>query len=376
MLKRRLSSQNNLVGWDTDRALVMSCGVSFPVKYLGSAVVEKGRGIEICEQAILTIKASARPKRRMVLTVRFDCIRAVGDDSQEVVFDQPIEKVSYCSPYPDQTKLFSYISRDTAARRWMCHSFYAVKDPGERICHAMGCAFTACMRKQQERILARNLEREKEAEKASRVSGDQMEATRRLSSEPAAPSGPDTTDPDSPRHEDSTGIARTTSVPQIPHKNIAIPRRKSSTNLMTGGLIKPPPGIGTPTSAAQLPHRVEEEVFGRDQLLSNGTPSPGPDALEEAIAEVERALAKTRCNSAEVPGSAQELPRSPRQPAVGMLKHQQSFDLSHLQTVRDADKAVKNKQMALEMSVTNPFAEMDGESDPFEELAQRHTKAA
>ena len=41
--------------------------------------------------------------------------------------DQPINKISFCSPDPNNPRIFSYIARDGVTRRWMCHVFVAVK---------------------------------------------------------------------------------------------------------------------------------------------------------------------------------------------------------------------------------------------------------
>ena len=35
--------------------------------------------------------------------------------------------------------------------RWMCHAFMALKDSGERLSHAVGCAFAICLERKQRR---------------------------------------------------------------------------------------------------------------------------------------------------------------------------------------------------------------------------------
>lgn len=47
--------------------------------------------------------------------------------------------------------MFSYICRDGTTRRWMCHGFLAARDSGERLSHAVGCAFAACLERKQRR---------------------------------------------------------------------------------------------------------------------------------------------------------------------------------------------------------------------------------
>ena len=48
--------------------------------------------------------------------------------TQDLIVDQTIEKVSFCAPDQSNDKAFSYICRDGTTRRWMCHSFLAVRD--------------------------------------------------------------------------------------------------------------------------------------------------------------------------------------------------------------------------------------------------------
>ncbi|KAK3762013.1 hypothetical protein RRG08_019423 [Elysia crispata] len=68
-----------------------------------------------------------------------------------MIVDQTIEKVSFCAPDRNHEKGFAYICRDGTTRRWMCHGFLAVKESGERLSHAVGCAFAICLEKKQKR---------------------------------------------------------------------------------------------------------------------------------------------------------------------------------------------------------------------------------
>ncbi|KAK4336830.1 hypothetical protein RND71_043650 [Anisodus tanguticus] len=68
-----------------------------------------------------------------------------------LVVDQTIEKVSFCAPDRNHEKGFSYICRDGTTRRWMCHGFLATKDTGDRLSHAVGCAFSVCLERKQKR---------------------------------------------------------------------------------------------------------------------------------------------------------------------------------------------------------------------------------
>lgn len=73
------------------------------------------------------------------------------DDTKGLIVDQTIEKVSFCAPDRNHEKGFSYICRDGTTRRWMCHGFLASKDSGERLSHAVGCAFAVCLERKQKR---------------------------------------------------------------------------------------------------------------------------------------------------------------------------------------------------------------------------------
>ncbi|KAF2350165.1 NUMB domain, partial [Trinorchestia longiramus] len=68
-----------------------------------------------------------------------------------LLVDQTIEKVSFCAPDRNHERGFSYICRDGTTRRWMCHGFVAIKETGERLSHAVGCAFAACLDRKQKR---------------------------------------------------------------------------------------------------------------------------------------------------------------------------------------------------------------------------------
>ncbi|XP_042232674.1 protein numb-like isoform X2 [Homarus americanus] len=134
--------------WQTDEASVRAGTCSFPVKYLGCVEVFESRGMQVCEEAL---KNSRRRPLRGMLYVSGDGLRVVDDETKGLIVDQTIEKVSFCAPDRNHEKGFSYICRDGTTRRWMCHGFVAVKETGERLSHAVGCAFAACLERKQKR---------------------------------------------------------------------------------------------------------------------------------------------------------------------------------------------------------------------------------
>ncbi|XP_015278345.1 PREDICTED: numb-like protein [Gekko japonicus] len=137
--------------WQADEEAVRKGRCSFPVRYLGHAEVEESRGMHVCEEAVKKLKASGRKSVKSVLWVSADGLRVVDDKTKDLIVDQTIEKVSFCAPDRNFDKAFSYICRDGTTRRWICHCFLALKDSGERLSHAVGCAFAACLERKQRR---------------------------------------------------------------------------------------------------------------------------------------------------------------------------------------------------------------------------------
>lgn len=80
-----------------------------------------------------------------------DGLRVVEEDTKGLIVDQTIEKVSFCAPDRNHDRGFSYICRDGTTRRWMCHGFLALRETGERLSHAVGCAFAVCLERKQRR---------------------------------------------------------------------------------------------------------------------------------------------------------------------------------------------------------------------------------
>ncbi|CAM4650339.1 unnamed protein product [Leuciscus chuanchicus] len=137
--------------WQTDEEAVRGGKCSFAVKYLGHVEVDESRGMHICEDAVKKLKTAGKKAVRAVLWVSADGLRVVDDKTKDLILDQTIEKVSFCAPDRNFEHAFSYICRDGTTRRWICHCFMAVKDSGERLSHAVGCAFAACLERKQKR---------------------------------------------------------------------------------------------------------------------------------------------------------------------------------------------------------------------------------
>jgi numb-like protein len=150
--------------WIEDEKRVRAGNCSFQVKYLGFQEVSDSRGMQICETAIEKLLALDRDKKKpikAILYVSGDSLRVVDESNKTLLVDQTIEKVSFCAPDRHHESGFAYICRDGTARRWLCHGFLAIKETlkgatagstgGERLSHAVGCAFSVCLEKKQKR---------------------------------------------------------------------------------------------------------------------------------------------------------------------------------------------------------------------------------
>uniref|UniRef100_UPI00359013A7 protein numb homolog n=1 Tax=Myxine glutinosa TaxID=7769 RepID=UPI00359013A7 len=135
--------------WEDDKESVRKGHCKFPVKYLGCVEVEESHGMHVCGDAVKRLRFLDRKKVRAVLWVSAHSLRVVDDAAKDLIVDQTMENVSCCAPDQSNDKAFSYICRDGTTRRWMCHSFLAVRDSGERLSHAVCCAFTAFSEQQR-----------------------------------------------------------------------------------------------------------------------------------------------------------------------------------------------------------------------------------
>ncbi|XP_037078613.1 protein numb-like [Pollicipes pollicipes] len=156
--KQYLPAESGPRQWQGDEAAVKKGICSFHVKYLGCVQVYESRGMQVCEDALKLLKSQRRRPLRSVLFISGDGLRVVDDETKGLLVDQTIEKVSFCAPDRNNERGFSYICRDGTTRRWMCHGFIATRDSGpdqlvtgERLSHAVGCAFAICLERKQRR---------------------------------------------------------------------------------------------------------------------------------------------------------------------------------------------------------------------------------
>lgn len=117
------------------------------MSYISYSLIRKN----LTHFSLFSFQNSRRRPVRGLLHVSGDGLRVVDDETKGLIVDQTIEKVSFCAPDRNHERGFSYICRDGTTRRWMCHGFLAVKDSGERLSHAVGCAFAVCLERKQRR---------------------------------------------------------------------------------------------------------------------------------------------------------------------------------------------------------------------------------
>ncbi|CAF3133641.1 unnamed protein product [Rotaria socialis] len=146
------TNENKPSQWQDDEKAVRMDTCSFNVKYLGSVEVQESRGMYVCEQAIQALLNQKVKHIKAVLHISCDALRVVDQTNKKgLIVDQTIEKVSFCAPDHRHEKGFAYICRDGTTRRWLCHCFLATKETGERLSHAVGCAFQVCLERKQKR---------------------------------------------------------------------------------------------------------------------------------------------------------------------------------------------------------------------------------
>ncbi|KAH1017591.1 hypothetical protein HUJ05_008208 [Dendroctonus ponderosae] len=152
--KDRVPESSKPHQWSADETAVRSATCTFAVKYLGCVEVFDSRGMQVCEEALKVLRVGSGSRRRpirAVLHVSGDGLRVVEEETKGLIVDQTIEKVSFCAPDRNHERGFSYICRDGTTRRWMCHGFLALRESGERLSHAVGCAFAVCLERKQKR---------------------------------------------------------------------------------------------------------------------------------------------------------------------------------------------------------------------------------
>ncbi|XP_031573387.1 uncharacterized protein LOC116307340 [Actinia tenebrosa] len=103
-------------------------GVSFKCKLLGISEVTGPRGDNMCIEAIKKlkhhIKQTGEHKQKIILNVTLRGIRIIDEKSKNIVFEHPVNKISFITHDTDDKKIFGYIC---SARCKTGHMMYAIK---------------------------------------------------------------------------------------------------------------------------------------------------------------------------------------------------------------------------------------------------------
>ncbi|XP_028836794.1 protein numb homolog isoform X4 [Denticeps clupeoides] len=305
--------------WQTDEEAVRSGKCSFAVKYLGHVEVEESRGMHICEDAVKRLKTAGKKAVRAVLWVSADGLRVVDDKTKDLILDQTIEKVSFCAPDRNFERAFSYICRDGTTRRWICHCFMAVKDSGERLSHAVGCAFAACLERKQKR--------EKECGVTATFDANRTTFTRE-------------------------GSFRVTTATEQAEREEVMRQIQDAKKDSDGKMTVP---VTVATNSVSLPSPVSPSSSPPLPLAAQGQQENNPHAIPRRHAPVE-ALARQ--------GSFRGFPALSQK--TSPFKRQLSLRMNELPSTM---------QRKSDFSIKNPVPEVDGESDSISSLCTQITSA-
>ncbi|XP_028652208.2 low density lipoprotein receptor adapter protein 1 isoform X1 [Erpetoichthys calabaricus] len=115
----------------TDTKETLLEGMVFNVKYLGMTLVEQPKGEEMASAAIRrivsTAKASAKRFRKVTLTVSPKGIIQTDTETNDLIEDVSIYRISYCTADKAQDKVFAYVAQSQSNETLECHAFLCPK---------------------------------------------------------------------------------------------------------------------------------------------------------------------------------------------------------------------------------------------------------
>ncbi|XP_058612771.1 low density lipoprotein receptor adapter protein 1 isoform X4 [Onychostoma macrolepis] len=115
----------------TDTKETLLEGMVFNVKYLGMTLVGQPKGEDMAAAAIrrivATARASAKKFRKVTLTVSPKGIVISDTETNDLVEDVSIYRISYCTTDKTQDKVFAYVSQSQFNETLECHAFLCQK---------------------------------------------------------------------------------------------------------------------------------------------------------------------------------------------------------------------------------------------------------
>ncbi|XP_033873373.2 low density lipoprotein receptor adapter protein 1-like isoform X2 [Acipenser ruthenus] len=115
----------------TDTKETLMEGMAFSVKYLGMTLVEQPKGEEMASAAIRrivsTARASAKKFQKVTLKVSPRGIILTDTETNELIDNVSIYRISYCTADKAQDKVFAYVAQSQFNETLECHAFLCPK---------------------------------------------------------------------------------------------------------------------------------------------------------------------------------------------------------------------------------------------------------
>uniref|UniRef100_A0A8K9WNT7 Si:dkey-71h2.2 n=1 Tax=Oncorhynchus mykiss TaxID=8022 RepID=A0A8K9WNT7_ONCMY len=115
----------------TDTKETLLEGMVFQVKYLGMTLVGQPKGEDMAAAAIhrivSTARASAKKFRKVTLTISPKGIIITDTETQDLIENVSIYRISYCTADKTQDKVFAYVSQIQLDETLECHAFLCHK---------------------------------------------------------------------------------------------------------------------------------------------------------------------------------------------------------------------------------------------------------
>ena len=105
-------------------------GIDYYIKYLGKAPTEKIHGIGSTEEAVDIIRQQAKGSKvmhKVKVTVSTKCIKVADFQTEVLLFETPLYRVSYCTVDQNNSKICCYIVRESGSKEMNVHAFYCGK---------------------------------------------------------------------------------------------------------------------------------------------------------------------------------------------------------------------------------------------------------
>ena len=105
-------------------------GIDYYIKYIGKAGTDKVHGPGSTEQAVEQIRQEAKGSKvmhKVKLTISTKFIRVFDFQTEMLLFETPLYRVSYCTVDQSNSKICCYIVRESGSKNLNVHAFYCSK---------------------------------------------------------------------------------------------------------------------------------------------------------------------------------------------------------------------------------------------------------